>query len=111
MRTQTQKFQSPCLNCKSTARVTARVAARVCFNPRVPRGTRLGNADRSIMFYVFQSPRPTRDATPGDKRKYQTLWGFNPRVPRGTRPKRGAAQDTTFIVSIPASHAGRDPVR
>jgi len=40
---------------------------------------------RSNEFVAFQSPRPTRDATGSDRSVFRVCKGFNPRVPRGTR--------------------------
>jgi len=124
-----------------------------CFNPRVPRGTRHTNginllraagvsipashAGRDLQAKstanidnMFQSPRPTRDATPcwpgwsgfslsfnprvprGTRRVLgiglPARLCFNPRVPRGTRPEAEKEAQRIAKVSIPASHAGRD---
>jgi len=83
---------------------------------------------------MFQSPRPTRDAThnnqhrPGVYRCFNPrvprgtrqvepvhVWvvveSFNPRVPRGTRLNRIHLIEILINVSIPASHAGRDKIK
>jgi len=104
------------------------------FNPRVPRGTRLPLSALLVGLHLFQSPRPTRDATAYEASQKQAkkvsipashagrdipvtgissmASSFNPRVPRGTRPGGNHSPGKLDYVSIPASHAGRDwPVK
>ncbi len=63
-----------------------RIRVETRFNPRVPRGTRLPSLATGSNIILFQSPRPTRDATADVHRLLFLSVGFNPRVPRGTRP-------------------------
>jgi len=79
-----------------------------CFNPRVPRGTRRTWGRLLPTGNVFQSPRPTRDATIALLIVSVAIFCFNPRVPRGTRPIIFSTRNDNEMVSIPASHAGRD---
>ena len=58
---------------------------------------------------IFQSTRPMRDATVSVFFSLIFVFDFNPRVPCGTRPVFGCYKIShQFIISIHASHAGRD---
>ena len=60
-----------------------------CFNPRAPRGARLGRVVVFIpaLLVSIHAPRAGRDARAPDA--IITLTGFNPRAPRGARRMRG----------------------
>ena len=80
-------------------------------SPRPTRDATFQNPGARRFIQMFQSPRPTRDATSSGNtyRKYVNC--FNPRVPRGTRPDGFDTLICRSNVSIPASHAGRDSPR
>jgi len=124
------EFQSTRPARDATRRARDFIIYRSRFNPRVPRGTRLGlprqkMVDRRVSIHasragrdrtlsdgkvpgmMFQSTRPARDATQGDA-PTRALALF-----QSTRPARDATPDgrevsVELVVSIHASRAGRD---
>ena len=85
-------------------------SAGASFNPRAPRGARLGFTGSIIMPTAFQSTRPARGATLEKITIYT-----NPEF-QSTRPARGATRSRQRHrrrdrVSIHAPRAGRDEVR
>ena len=124
------KFQSTRPARDATACSPRSPPASTCFNPRVPRGTRPGHGSAcqcqhavSIhasragrddprqrdphLIRLFQSTRPTRDATACDHACWSTWHCFNPRVPRGTRqtPTPAKRRPKPFQSTRPARDA------
>ena len=65
------------------------------FNPRTPRGVRLGTILTTPMQSVFQSTHPARGATPSYWSCPPIMRDFNPRTPRGVRPYYLISDNTT----------------
>ena len=70
-------------------------------------GRDVGSEVLLIVFLVFQSTRPMRDATES-ARLPCACSHFNPRVPCGTRRRKKMNENEVIYISIHASHAGRD---
>ena len=80
----------------------------VNFNPRPPRGGRLGGVFVNLSKWIFQSTPPARGATLVLGWLWRDFEYFNPRPPRGGRPPGAPTPIGTFGISIHAPREGGD---
>ena len=101
-------FQSTCPARGTTAALHA-VIADLNFNPRAPRGARLGAAlVRHTAHLTFQSTCPARGTTSVTCGIAHSLPDFNPRAPRGARPSSPQRYLIRFRISIHVPREGHD---
>ena len=82
----------------------------VNFNPRIPCGMRLAVLPLALLYTLFQSTHPMRDATMGRQRKQQRE-GFQSTHPMRDATRRRNKHGSDRTISIHASHAGCDIFR